>query len=45
MSSEVNMDKEWHLKNKFPKDGSEQEKNKWRSEHSRVCDCGKRKSL
>jgi hypothetical protein len=34
--------KKWHLKNKFPKEGKEEEKDKWRKEHGENCDCGKR---
>jgi hypothetical protein len=37
------LNKEWHLKNKFPKNGTEEEKNKWRKEHRKNCDCWKRK--
>jgi hypothetical protein len=35
--------REWHLKNKFPKEGTEEEKNEWRKEHSKECSCGKKK--
>jgi hypothetical protein len=34
--------REWHLKNKFPKEGSEEEKNSWRKNHKKNCDCGNR---
>jgi hypothetical protein len=37
------MNREWHLKNKFPKEGTEDEKNVWRTEHNKNCECGKRK--
>jgi hypothetical protein len=35
--------REWHLKNKFPKDGTEGEKNAWRDEHGKKCSCGRKK--
>jgi hypothetical protein len=35
--------REWHLKNKFPKDGTEGEKNAWRDEHGEKCSCGRKK--
>jgi hypothetical protein len=38
------MNKEWHLRNKFPKEGTEEEKNAWRMNHSENCGCGKRKN-
>jgi hypothetical protein len=37
------LNKEWHLKNKFPKKGTEEEKNQWRKEHRKHCECGKKK--
>jgi hypothetical protein len=27
----------------FPKDGTEEEKNKWRLEHRKHCNCGRKK--
>jgi len=36
------MNKEWHLKHKFPKGGTEKDKDKWRKEHRINCDCGRK---
>jgi hypothetical protein len=36
------MNKDWHLKNKFPKDGTEVDKNEWRLEHRKNCSCGRK---
>jgi hypothetical protein len=33
---------DWHKKNLFPKKGSEDEKNAWRSEHRKNCGCGRK---
>jgi len=35
------MNVEWHKKHKLPKKGSEDEKNEWRKEHKKNCDCWK----
>jgi hypothetical protein len=35
--------RDWHLKNKFPKEGTEEAKNKWRKEHGEKCTCGRKK--
>jgi len=37
------MNKDWHLGNKFPKEGTEEEKNIWRAKHRKNCDCGRKK--
>jgi hypothetical protein len=36
------MNKEWHLKHKFPKDETEEDKDKWRKEHRNNCGCGRK---
>jgi len=36
------INKEWHLKHKFPKKGKEEEKNRWRKEHRKNCGCGRK---
>jgi len=36
------MNKEWHLKNKFPHEGTEEKKDVWRKEHNKNCDCGRK---
>jgi hypothetical protein len=33
------INKEWHLKNKMPKDASFKERVKWRIEHNKNCSC------
>jgi hypothetical protein len=35
--------RDWHLANKFPREGTEEEKNKWREEHRKKCTCGRKK--
>jgi histidinol phosphatase-like enzyme len=35
------INKEWHLKNKMPKNPSKEEKLKWHIEHSKNCNCRK----
>jgi hypothetical protein len=37
------MNAEWHRKNKFPKDKSEEEKERWRKDHRMNCNCGRKK--
>ena len=39
----IRMNKEWHLKNKFPKKGTEEEKNKWREKHRKNCECERKR--
>jgi hypothetical protein len=36
------LNKKWHLKHKFPNKETEEEKDEWRTEHRKNCDCGKR---
>ena len=36
------LNKEWHLKHKFPKNETEEEKNEWRKEHRKYYDCEKK---
>jgi len=38
---EINMaiNREWHLKNKMPKNASFEEKVKWHKEHNKECSC------
>jgi hypothetical protein len=33
------MNKEWHLKNKMPKNATEEQRIKWHVEHEKNCDC------
>jgi len=35
------MNKEWHSKNSFPENASEEEKTKWREDHRDNCGCGR----
>ncbi len=39
----MKLNKEWHLSHTFPKTGSEEEKNVWRTEHGKECGCGRKK--
>lgn len=33
------INKEWHLKNRMPKDASFEERVRWHTEHSKNCSC------
>ena len=35
------INKEWHLKNKMPKNPTETQRMEWHIEHSKNCDCRK----
>jgi hypothetical protein len=35
----MKINKEWHLKNKMPKNPSLEERLKWHEEHARNCSC------
>ncbi|MDF3026577.1 MAG: hypothetical protein K0S23_884 [Fluviicola sp.] len=35
----MSINKEWHLKNKMPKNPTENERENWHLEHEKNCDC------
>lgn len=35
----MSINKEWHLKNKMPKNATEIERENWHLEHEKNCDC------
>ena len=35
----MKINKEWHLKNKMPKNPNQKERIEWHIEHSKHCDC------
>jgi len=35
----MTINKEWHLKNRMPKNPSQKERMEWHIEHSKNCDC------
>jgi hypothetical protein len=37
----MKINKEWHLKNKMPKNPTLEERIKWHTEHSKYCSCRK----
>ncbi len=37
----MTINKEWHLKNKMPKNPSQKERMEWHVEHNKNCDCRK----
>jgi hypothetical protein len=37
----MTINKEWHLKNKMPKNPSQKERMEWHIEHNKYCDCRK----
>ena len=36
---EMKINKEWHMKNKMPKNPTLEERIKWHSEHAKHCSC------
>ena len=41
----MKLNKEWHLAHPFPREKGEDEKNIWRVEHRKNCECGVRKKV
>lgn len=37
----MTINKEWHLKNKMPKNPTNEQRLKWHIEHAKCCDCRK----